>query len=75
LELKSHSSEEGDAPLHPILAALSIVLHYDEDLGNIKRSHPGLKGHSLYDPKAEFPEDLSHVLPSADRWWEELGAQ
>lgn len=60
--------------LPPTLAALYIVLDQKEDLGSIKRSHPDLKKHEFYDPAAEFPDDLSDLLPPrADRWWDDLG--
>ena len=61
-------------PVHPTLVALSIVVELDEDLGNINRSHPERFRHSLYNASAEFPLDISDLLPpSADRWWEGLG--
>jgi hypothetical protein len=61
-------------PLHPTLVALSIVLEYKEDLGNITRSHPKRQEHTFYDASAVFPEDISNLLPpSKDRWWEPLG--
>jgi len=56
------------------LTALSIVLERNQDLGRIDRSHPDLWEHAFYDPGAEFPADLSDLLPqSDDRWWETLG--
>jgi hypothetical protein len=61
-------------PLHPILGALTIVIRKNEDFGNITASHPGLKNHKYYNPNAEFPADISNMLPPmADRWWESLG--
>jgi hypothetical protein len=66
-------------PLHPILGALTIALTRkkpdDEvDLGSITSSHPRLKDHKYYFANAEFPTDLSNMLPPiADRWWEHLG--
>lgn len=61
-------------PLHPILAALTIVMDGDEDLAQITRSHPKLNQHKYYDPRAEFDDDLSEMLPGpTGRWWERLG--
>jgi hypothetical protein len=61
-------------PLHPTLAALSIVLHRNEDLGTIDRSHPDRHSHKRYKRDATFPDDISDLLPPhADRWWEKLG--
>jgi len=61
--------------LHLTLIALTIVLHRDEDLSMINRSHPDLENHKFYKARAEFPDDISDLLPSgsADRWWERLG--
>ena len=60
--------------LHLVLAALSIVLKTDEDLGSIKRFHPLLEKHRYYKAEAEFPDDLSDYLPGvAQCWWEHLG--
>ena len=60
--------------LHPVLAALTIVLKKDEDLGNIQSFHLLLRKHSYYKPEAEFPDDISDHLPgAAQRWWERLG--
>jgi hypothetical protein len=56
------------------LVALSIALERDEDLRRITRSHPDQREHEFYDANAEFPPDISNLLPpSADRWWEHLG--
>ncbi|KAN0121379.1 hypothetical protein V8E52_003275 [Russula decolorans] len=74
-EVRRIFRENGGAcpPLHPILIALSIVLDRDEDLGRITRFHPGRWEHEFYDDSAEFPADLSDLLPpSADCWWEPL---
>lgn len=61
-------------PLHPTLVALSIVLYYDKDLGKINQFHPKLENHDYYVKNAEFPSDISDLLPLvADRWWEHLG--
>jgi len=65
--------------LHPTLIALTIVLCRDEDLSRINQSHPELKNHEFYKAEAEFPKDISDLLPppsaSADHWWEHLGRQ
>ena len=64
----------GEVPaLHPTLAALYIVLDADGDLAEITRTHPRLNRHSYYQPGAKFPQDISDLLPSEDRWWEILG--
>ena len=56
------------------MVALTIVLNRDEDLGRISRSHSDREQHAFYNAKAEFPLDISDLLPpSADRWWERLG--
>jgi hypothetical protein len=61
-------------PLHPTIAALSIVLDLDEDLGTISRTHPYLDQHTHFQQNAVFPADISGLLPPpADRWWEILG--
>src|SRR6202789_2977142 len=58
-------------PLHPILAALSIVISRREDLGNITTSHPLLWKQSCYHPNVKFPEDISTSLPEQEnRWWD-----
>jgi hypothetical protein len=60
--------------LHPLLVALTIVLHNGEDFSLISASHPQLAKHKYYKPSAVFP-DLSPFLPSKeDCWWEDLGA-
>jgi len=66
---------DGVAPaLHPTLAALSIVLQRGADLSEIRRDHPDLRKHKYYDPEANFPQDISNLLPApVDRWWETLG--
>ena len=51
-----------------------MVLTQNEDFARISRSYPDLDEHQDYDPEADFPQDLSGLLPpSADRWWEHLG--
>jgi hypothetical protein len=51
-----------------------MVLDRNEDLGSINQFHPDRQVHKFYDASAEFPADISHLLPpSKDRWWEELG--
>ena len=64
--------ESDHPPVHPTLLALSAVLSLDGDLRGIDPSHPCVKGHAYYNPNAIFPEDLSNLLPSANRWWEPL---
>ena len=62
-------------PLHPILAALSIVLDRNEDLANITVSHPRLGRQVFYDPGVTFPPDISYLLPPQEkRWWEHIPA-
>jgi len=69
-----YKDERNHSPMHPTLVALGIVLHRNEDLGNINRSHPDRDEHEWYDGSALFPEDISNLLPEAtDRWWEQLG--
>jgi len=43
----------------------------------INQSHPDLENHEFYKAGAEFPDDISDLLPSgsADCWWECLGKQ
>ncbi|KAH9012486.1 hypothetical protein EDB85DRAFT_1900314, partial [Lactarius pseudohatsudake] len=36
----------------------------------ITRNHPHLHKHAYYQPGAEFPQDISNLLPNEDRWWE-----
>ena len=63
------------SPLHPILAALSIVLDRNEDLANITVSHPRLGRQVFYDPGVTFPPDISYLLPPQEkRWWEHIPA-
>lgn len=67
-------NERDRPPLHPTLVALTMVLYSNGDLGSIHRTHPDLDAHEFYDPSAQFPEDISDLLPvAADRWWEHLG--
>ncbi|KAH9168203.1 hypothetical protein EDB89DRAFT_1909477 [Lactarius sanguifluus] len=35
----------------------------------------GCTRHSYYQPGAEFPQDISDILPSEDHWWEILAAK
>ena len=65
----------GVAPaLHPTLAALFIVLRAGTDLSEIRRNHTNLHKHKYYDPEANFPQDISNLLPAPQyRWWETLG--
>ncbi|KAH9055090.1 hypothetical protein EDB83DRAFT_2316227 [Lactarius deliciosus] len=72
--MKKNNSGEAP-PLHPTLAALYIVLDADGDLAEITRTHPCLNRHSYYQPEAEFPQDISDILPSEDHWWEILAAK
>ncbi|KAH9025352.1 hypothetical protein EDB83DRAFT_2319892 [Lactarius deliciosus] len=66
----------GEAPaLHPTLAALYIVLASNGDLAEITRNHPYLCKHVYYQPGAEFPQDISDLLPSKDHCWETLAAK
>jgi hypothetical protein len=60
--------------MHPVLAALFLVLEDDEDLGNINRDHPGIFGFKYYDRNAVFPETLTMPSEGPAHWWEELGA-
>ena len=71
-ERAEHPRQE--APnLHPLVAALMIVLENDEDFSLITENYPRLKKDKYYNPKAVFP-DLSPFLPRReDRWWEDLG--
>ncbi|KAH9020904.1 hypothetical protein EDB85DRAFT_1895942 [Lactarius pseudohatsudake] len=72
-EWKHHFDEEkirkdnsGEVPaLHPMLAALYIVLDADGDLAEITRTYPRLNKHRYY-------QDL---LLSEDCWWEILAAK
>jgi hypothetical protein len=60
--------------LHPMLAALYIVLHAKGDLSEISRNHPDLEQHKYFQWKAKFPNDISDLLPPCeDHWWEDLG--
>ncbi len=67
--------DSGDLPaLHLTLAALYFVLDTKGDLSEIGKGHPKINKHKFYQPGAEFPADLSHLLPpSESRWWEHLG--
>jgi hypothetical protein len=68
--------ENNGAPpaLHPTLAALFIVLNSGSNLSEIGRNYPKQRKHQYYDPNAQFPKDISHLLPPGeDRWWEHLG--
>jgi hypothetical protein len=58
--------------LHPILLALSIVLHLNQDPGEISRSHGIVTQHGLYRSDVDFPLGIVD-LPEEDRWWEALG--
>jgi len=68
-----HANPPSFPGLHPTLIALSIVLHHDEDLGSINQSHPDQQSHEFYKADANFPNNISDLLPSADHWWEGLG--
>ena len=57
-------------PLHPLLAALSIVLYQNGDLSLITEAHPDLDEHRAYKRNVRF-RDLTE--PTGDRWWERLG--
>lgn len=59
--------------LHPTLAALFLVLDDKGDLGDIKKTHPGINSFKYFNPLAVFPNDISSLLPREDRWWEDLG--
>ena len=60
--------------LHPTLAALYFILNTKGDLSEISRGHPKINKHKFYQPGAEFPADISHLLPPSERrWWEHLG--
>ncbi len=60
--------------LHLTLAALYFVLNTKGDLSEIGRGHPKINKHKFYQPGAEFPADISHLLPPSERcWWEHLG--
>ena len=67
--------QQGAAPaLHPTLAALFIVLESGADLSEIGRNHPIRRSHKYYDPSANFPKDISNLLPSSEHcWWDVLG--
>ncbi|KAH9056696.1 hypothetical protein EDB87DRAFT_1687002 [Lactarius vividus] len=73
-QIKKENSGEAPA-LHPMLAALYIVLDADGDLAEITRTHPRLKKHTYYQPGAKFPQDISDLLLSEDHWWETLAAK
>ena len=56
------------AYLHPTLIALSIVLHCDEDLHSINQYHPDWQYHEFYKSEANFPKDISDLLPDNYTW-------
>ncbi|KAI9430695.1 hypothetical protein H4582DRAFT_2063483 [Lactarius indigo] len=59
--------------LHPMLAALYIVLDAKGDLSDIGRGHPSINKHKYYLPSAKFPTDILHLLPPSEgHWWEHL---
>ena len=59
--------------LHLTLAALYFVLDTKGDLSEIGRG-PKINKHKFYQPDAEFPTDLSHLLPPSESCcWEHLG--
>ena len=67
-------NDGGKAPsIPPILLALLIVTTEKDDIENITASHPDIKTHEYYDPKARFPH-LLHFLPQEgkSRWWERI---
>jgi hypothetical protein len=59
--------------LHPTLAALFVVLDDKGDLGDITKTHPERDAFKYFNPFAEFPTDISGLLPREGRWWEDLG--
>ena len=65
---------EGIAPaLHPILAALQIVLNRDEDLIQINIANESITSHMYFDPEVDFPDSLDHLLTEQEeRWWEQI---
>ena len=67
--------QQGAAPaLHPTLVALFIVLESGADLFKSGRNHPNHRSHKYYDPSANFPNDISNLLPSSEHcWWDVLG--
>jgi hypothetical protein len=69
------NENEGVLPaLHPMLAALFIVLDSGADFSEIGRNHWFLRKHKYYNPRVKFPEDISGLSPpSGDCWWESLG--
>ncbi|KAI9435366.1 hypothetical protein BJY52DRAFT_1197657 [Lactarius psammicola] len=62
--------------LPPIVAALYLVLDTEADFTEIGRNHPCLHRHTYFKCDAEFPADISDLLPlHADHWWEPLAAK
>ena len=65
--------------LHPVIGVLFSVLQYadknaDYDLGTINRHNPVKNKFKFYrrdDPN--WDDDISHLVPTTDRWWETLG--
>jgi hypothetical protein len=60
--------------MHPILPALLFVMEKDRDFREIVRHHPINKMCEFYRDDPKWEEDISGLLPEANRWWEGLGA-
>jgi hypothetical protein len=51
-----------------------IVLQESGDLAHIGQNYKGVKRMVYYQPNAEFPSEISHLLPPSEEcWWEHLG--
>lgn len=60
--------------MHPILAALLFMLEKNHDFREIVKEHPIKNTFIHTGPDPQWDDDLSYLLPEADRWWEGLGA-
>ncbi|KAI9449765.1 hypothetical protein BJY52DRAFT_1227576 [Lactarius psammicola] len=76
-EFRRVKANSGASPaLPPTVAALYLVLDAEADFTEIGRNHPCLHRHAYFKRDAEFPADISDLLPPhADRWWEPLATK
>ena len=62
--------QQGAVPaLHPTLAVLFIMLKSGTDLSKIERNCLNHRLHKYYDPAANFPQDISNLLPPSKHCW------
>jgi hypothetical protein len=59
--------------VHPIIGLLFFALRDNLDLGEINIKNELKRNFKYYRDDPIWDEGISQLLPTTDRWWEDLG--